>query len=594
MTDVEKDSENKVENVEGGEDLNNPYAYLDREDFTSEKFKILVTGLPKYYGIKQFKKLLNEKLNLQTCKIKPLNSRNNWIFVNFRNEEAREHGLSTINGMTWKNCKLTAKKAKAAPDPYVKRKLEDDERNSKKFKGDEDNDQEQKEESLSVLDLIKSSTIPLWNVPYETQLTMKQDQMRSIIVKIGQQIARANNELIGWIEKQRAVNNGLICELQPILNAEVTEGYRNKCEFTIGKNENEILIGFRLSSYAAGSTAVGPIDHLCHIPERMKVAVKIFQKFVRDSKLDVYDPVNHKGFWNQVTARATRLGHLMLIIGVYPKNLPTDSSFDELVTKITKFFEEGEGKDAKVTSLYIQTMGISAEGENHKQERQGPIKHLSGSLHIEESLMGLKFRISPQAFFQINSQGAEILYQAAIDLAQCDKENTSLLDICCGTGTIGLCFSQHCSEVLGIEIVNDAINDAKENAKQNNINNCEFFVGKAESLIKPVLHRTSKETIIAVVDPPRAGLHHEALLALRKTDKVKKVLYVSCDPKAAMKNLVDLARPISKQYLGEPLVPVKAIPVDMFPMTNHCELIILLERLSATKSYSDIKADTCE
>lgn len=109
MTDVEKECEKKLENVENGEDLNNPYAYLDREDFTSEKFKILVGGLPKYYGIKQFKKLLNEKLNLQTCKIKPLNSKNNWIFVNFRNEEAREHGLNTINGMTWKNCKLTAK-----------------------------------------------------------------------------------------------------------------------------------------------------------------------------------------------------------------------------------------------------------------------------------------------------------------------------------------------------------------------------------------------------------------------------------------------------------------------------------------------------
>lgn len=109
MTDATENCEEKLSNVEETDELNNPYAYLEREDFTSEKFKILVSGLPKYFGIKQVKKLFNEKLGLQTCKIKPLNNKLNWIFVNFRNEEAREHGLKTIDGMVWKNCQLTAK-----------------------------------------------------------------------------------------------------------------------------------------------------------------------------------------------------------------------------------------------------------------------------------------------------------------------------------------------------------------------------------------------------------------------------------------------------------------------------------------------------
>lgn len=89
----------------------NPYAYLNRDDFTSEKFKIEVRGLPKFYGIKEFKKLLNEKLNLDICKIKPPKQGKGcgWAFVCFRSEDAREFAITTIDGFTWKNSKLTAK-----------------------------------------------------------------------------------------------------------------------------------------------------------------------------------------------------------------------------------------------------------------------------------------------------------------------------------------------------------------------------------------------------------------------------------------------------------------------------------------------------
>lgn len=97
-------------------------------------------------------------------------------------------------------------------------------------------------------------------------------------MKMGEQISRKNDPLISeWIKEQKIKNNGLICELLPILSASVTEGYRNKCEFTIGKSRDEgkIIIGFRMAAYATGSTSVGPIQHLCHIPESMKKAVKV-------------------------------------------------------------------------------------------------------------------------------------------------------------------------------------------------------------------------------------------------------------------------------------------------------------------------------
>lgn len=123
----------------------------------------------------------------------------------------------------------------------------------------------------------------------------------------------------------------------------------------LGKNHNgDKTVGFRLSHYAI-STTVGPIDELCHIPENMKVAVKIVQEFIQNSDLKVYDPVDHSGYWHQLTARTTRLGHLMLVIGLYPQSLTSDELTD-LKTKITTFFEHERGKDAQVTSLYFQLM----------------------------------------------------------------------------------------------------------------------------------------------------------------------------------------------------------------------------------------------
>ncbi|XP_024877355.1 tRNA (uracil-5-)-methyltransferase homolog A-like [Temnothorax curvispinosus] len=551
------------------ENEKNPYAYLERDDFTSEKYKIEVRGLPKYYGIGEFKKLVNEKLDLQSCKVKPPRKGSSWLYVCFRNEECRQRAITTINGILWKNSKLTAQAAKPAPDPFVKRKLEEESSN-KRLKTDAE------DPNCSPTDRIKFITTPLWNMPYPDQLELKQKEMRSILMKIGQQMLVESKGLSEWIYSQKKLYDGLPCKLENILSADVTEAYRNKCEFTVGKDseQSKIMIGFRLSTYASGSTAVGPIDDLCHIPENMKIAVKILETFIRESNLEPFNPVDHSGYWRQVTARTTRASHLMLIVGIHPQDLSSDE-LEELKSQLRIFFETGKGADAHVTSLYFQTIDKKSIGG----ESSDSLYHVSGTEYIEETLLGMKFRVSPQAFFQVNTLGAEVLYKAAIDLAE-PTMDTALLDVCCGTGTIGLCFSKHCGEVLGVEIIPDAIKDAKENAIKNDITNCEFFVGKAEDILLPVIHRATKSNITAIVDPPRAGLHQKALLTLRKSKKLNRLVYISCDPRAAMRNLIDLARPSSKQYLGDPLVPVKAIAVDMFPHTKHCELILCLERLS--------------
>lgn len=115
------------------------------------------------------------------------------------------------------------------------------------------------------------------------------------------------------------------------------------------------------------------------------------------------------------------------------------------------FFTTGDGKELDVTSLYYEEIQKRVPGQ-----KSNVIKHLHGKTHITETILGLNFRISPTSFFQGNTLGAEKLYQSAIDLTKPTKDSV-VLDICCGTGTIGLCFAGYCKKVLGVEIVPQAI-----------------------------------------------------------------------------------------------------------------------------------------
>ncbi|KAJ9593933.1 hypothetical protein L9F63_014647 [Diploptera punctata] len=399
-------------------------------------------------------------------------------------------------------------------------------------------------------------------------------------------MVKGNLALKPWIDEQRAKYNGLPCELWDVRTSPICDGYRNKCEFSVGINEEtgEKIVGFRLGSYVQGFTGVGPVDCLRHIPDRMKEAAKVFEKFVQASDLDVFNPETHEGYWRQLMVRLSMsTDQLMLVVGIHPHTL-SNEQLQKVKNDLKEFFESGEGKSCRVASLYFQHIMKKQAGRELP-----PLEHISGETHIYETLLGLKFRVSPEAFFQTNTAAAEVLYSSVAELSR-PTEDTTIIDICCGTGSIGLCLAKKCGQVLGLEMLAQAVDDAKTNAENNNITNCDFFVGKAEDILSSVMNRATKEDILAIVDPPRAGLHQKALVQLRRTKNLTKLVFLSCDPKAAVKNFVDLSRPTSKTYCGAPLVPVRAVPVDMFPHTSHCELIVYFERLDLSKKEDNSPA----
>uniref|UniRef100_A0A9I3FH28 tRNA (uracil(54)-C(5))-methyltransferase n=1 Tax=Anopheles epiroticus TaxID=199890 RepID=A0A9I3FH28_9DIPT len=540
------------------------YAYLDATGFTSELFKIELRGLPKYYGIGELKKLLNVKMKLSTNKIKIMKPGSPFIFICFRNQEDREAAIKALDGYKWKGKALTAFEAKPAPDPLVRRRKE-----ASTGEG----------EPLNIKRrTVEASATSLAYLTYEEQLKQKQSEMENVLQKFGKELWSSIPTLRSFVEKERQINGGLPCAFDSIRPSPMQDGYRNKCEFSIGKDASGVKrVGFRVGSYSNGFLEVESIAHLKHIPDCMKHTVALFEQFVQNSPFDVYSAETYQGYFRQLTVRMSHAtGQVMVVVGVHPQTLSEEEK-QTMKAAIVECLTSEPGKKAGISSIHFEVIQKRQQGQY-----TNPIEHLYGEPHIEDKILGLTFRISPAAFFQINTPAAEVLYQCAIDVAAPTK-NTSILDICCGTGTIGLCFARHCKQVLGVDIVEQAIADAKHNAEKNGIENCKFFAGNSDDLIMSLIRHANilpdqQESLIAIVDPPRAGLHIRSITQLRNARGLDKLVYVSCSPQSAIKNWVDLMRPCSKQLRGEPFVAKKAIAVDLFPHTPHTELVILFER----------------
>lgn len=548
--------------------VHDPYFYTKRDEFTSEVHKIEIGNLPKIFGHGQMKKLLSKTLHLKPHKIKLVNH-GRFAFVSFRSEEDRENALHKIQGYKFKGCTLTVKKANPMADPLIQKRKLGEAEDAVPLK-------KQCDES-SISERIKESVASWSDLPYQQQLEQKEEQMRKVMVKYARKLEQVNPGLKPWINKQREVHKLGVCPVEPIKASPVVDGYRNKNEFTVGRHleTGEVVVGFRISSYRQGSMSVASAADLPNVPESAKKVAQCFQDYVQQSGKEPFNPETHEGYWRQLTVRTTSKEHIMAIAVIHPQAL-SEEDISQEKEKLRQFFAEGSGKSAGITSFHFQRFD-----KKRSDEEQPEYEHVFGTEDIEENLLGLTFQVSPDAFFQVNTPAAEVVYRTAEDVAGLSAE-TTLLDICCGTGTIGLSLASKVKRVYGVEVCRRAVQNAKRNAELNGIKNASFVLGKAEDVIQDVIRTAGdSEEIVAIVDPPRQGLHNKVLRTLRWTSSIKKLVYVSCNPEGALQNFLDLARAASNNYRGDPFVLTKAVPVDMFPHTPHCELVLLMERLKA-------------
>ncbi|GAU89801.1 hypothetical protein RvY_02310 [Ramazzottius varieornatus] len=420
-------------------------------------------------------------------------------------------------------------------------------------------------------EVLAQTMTPLSHIPYEDQLKFKWERNKKLVVNISRTLSK-------HIPMLYVDQDGLMCPVDPVVPSPLLTHFRNKDEFSVstGIDGYSRRVGFYVGRSREGNVVCVAPRELINMKPSHRLLGEMFEKFLEMSPYDScrQGPAGFVGHWKSITARSNRAGDLMASVIIHPQSL----SAEELTTeknRLVEFFVNGPGKECNLKSLYFQEC-------RHSQcpPLLAPYQLLYGESHLYEHIGKLKFRISPSAFFQLNTEAAEKLYEKIAEVIKPDL-NSVLMDVCCGTGTIGLSLAKRFDKVLGVEQDLVAVDDANYNAKANEIRNADFYCDAAEKAIPRLLKRKefTYTNVSAVVNPSRSGLSVKVINALRKTPQVDRVIYVSCMPIGnAMRNILDLCLPTERALPGENFFPVRAVPVDLFPHTDHCELIVVLER----------------
>ncbi|XP_061766011.1 tRNA (uracil-5-)-methyltransferase homolog B [Nerophis ophidion] len=426
------------------------------------------------------------------------------------------------------------------------------------------------DDNLSWEEKVASVVTPLWKLSYDEQLELKQQQQEKILA-----------ELSKYLHSQ-TTSGELTFPVLPILPSPVRDGYRNKSTFSVnnGVDGNPKTVGFYVGRARDGNIVCVNGDHLLNMPEKHKQVARCYQEFIRRSPLEPCLLFHAGGHWREVTVRTNAAGHAMAVVYFHPQAL-TPEQVALHKAELVEFFTRGEGAVCRLDSLFFQESAMT-----RCTHEDSPYQLLYGPTHIHEEVLGFRFRISPDAFFQVNQAAAHVLYSTVRHLCVPGSEDRggTLLDVCCGTGAMGITASPKVERLVGVELIEQAVEDARHNAAINNLDKCEFIPGKAEVVLPGLVPRLSSVEggrLTAVVNPSRAGLHYRVIRALRNHSAIRRLVYVSCKPDGeAMRNFRELCcTPDPKRKLtGEAFAPSVAVPVDMFPHTEHCELVILFER----------------
>ena len=366
------------------------------------------------------------------------------------------------------------------------------------------------------------------HITYRHELDLKREYVRHAFIKAGLSDVR----------------------VLPVLSTGKVTGYRNKGQYPVMRTKNGIKAGF----FAAKSHNIIPADACAIQSERFAPIVRFLCRFAETNQWSVYDEESGKGLLRHIYLRVgEKTGEIMVCLVINGDTVP---AADHLIRELTDAFPS-------VVSLLL-----NKNCENTNVVLGKTFVTLYGKNEIEDELCGLRFRISADSFYQVNRDGAELLYGKAAELADL-RGNELLMDLYCGTGTIGLSMSKNVGKLIGVELVSAAVACAKENAERNGIGNAEFYCGDASSREMILSCTGGKTPDVVVIDPPRKGSTRELVECLSALD-VKRIVYVSCNPDT-------LARDCA--WFVETNYEIGAVqPVDMFPRTGHVESVVCLKR----------------
>ncbi len=366
------------------------------------------------------------------------------------------------------------------------------------------------------------------HITYEAECDMKYQRVRDAVERIG-----------GFDS----------LKINPVVRCEDRNHYRNKAQIPIGKDsKGNLVMGF----YAYHSHRIVNCDSCLLQPEIFAQVSATVRTWAVENHISAYDEATHSGLLRHLYIRIAEMtGEIMVCLVINGKQLPHS---DRLVRQLQDIPN-------------IKSIQVNSNTEKTNVILGKTCMTLHGSDFITDKLCSLTFNISPLSFYQVNRTQAEKLYGIARTYADL-QENDVLLDLYCGTGTIGLSMADKVKKLIGVEIIPQAIQNAKKNAELNHITNARFICADATKASVQLEQQGIQPNVI-IVDPPRKGCDRQLIETVVKMNP-ERVVYVSCDS-------ATMARDI-RIFNDFGYVPQEVTPVDMFPCTVHVETVVLMSR----------------
>lgn len=379
------------------------------------------------------------------------------------------------------------------------------------------------------------------HITYEEELRAKEKKVRDALTRIGGQ-------------------DGAV--LQGITGAPTTEHYRNKAQYPVGRDAHgNIVTGF----YRPRSHDIVPVERCLIQSETADHIAAVVRQWMQEFDVPPYDYAAKRGTIRHIYVRVgEKSGESQLTLIAATRKMP---ALDELVRRLRE-------AEPSLTGVLL----------NHNQRGDNVILGdrtdvLWGEPMLEDRLCGHSFLLSPEAFYQVNHAQAERLYACAVEFAGLTGQET-VIDLYCGAGTITLTLAERVKQVIGVEIVPEAVENARQNAVRNAMDNVEFICADAGQAARQLAVRGVRPDVL-VVDPPRKGLDEQTRDAILKI-MPPRVVYVSCDPATLGRDVRELTG------AGYRLVCAQAF--DLFPRTGHVETVVSLVR-KTPDDYIHVKLD---
>ncbi|MBQ4128941.1 MAG: 23S rRNA (uracil(1939)-C(5))-methyltransferase RlmD [Ruminococcus sp.] len=369
------------------------------------------------------------------------------------------------------------------------------------------------------------------HISYDAELKIKQKKVYDAVTRIGKIDGQKVKSIIG------ADDNRI-------------DRYRNKAQIPVGLDKNgEVEMGF----YSRHSHRIANCDDCLLSPEIFTRISQTFKEFIQKYPNLIYNEEKHLGKIRHLYLRiGESTNEVMVCVVVNGKSFDhQDELFNSIIEKYSEVKSIIINVNKAKTNVILGTENIVVYSKES----------------IKDVLCGLEFELSPLAFYQVNREQAQKLYQKAKEYAALSGDEV-LVDLYCGTGTIGLTMAKDCKELIGVEIVNKAIENAKINAKNNGVKNARFICADAEKAAIDLKKEGITPDVI-IVDPPRKGLTKKLVDTIVEMAP-KRVVYVSCDSATLSRDL--------KQFEENKYSVKEITPVDLFPRTSHVEAVCLLSR----------------